>query len=132
MHDVNLLLVLVSAIIMMVVGAIWYSPGLFGQAWLKAMNKKKSDFKRSGKVLATGFITSFILAYLLSIVINMSGADTFMLGALAGFWVWLGFIFTTHLEVRMYEHRPWQIFTIYTGMQLVNLLLIGGLIAIWG
>lgn len=131
MHDVNLLAVFLSALLTMVTGAIWYAPGIFGSAWLKAMNKKKADLKGAGKAMATGFVTSLILIYILAVLIGMSGADTFTLGALSGFWIWLGFIFTTHLEIKMYEQRPWPLFTIYAGMQLVNLLLVGGILAIW-
>ena len=28
-------------------GAIWYSPKVFGPAWMKALNKTKDDFKFS-------------------------------------------------------------------------------------
>ena len=38
MESVNWLAVLVAGISSFVVGGIWYSPNLFGKAWLKANN----------------------------------------------------------------------------------------------
>ena len=130
-ENVNLVAVLVSAIAMMVIAGIWYAPPIFGNAWLKAMKKKKEDIKGAGKAMGVSFIAALVTAYVLAGFIGLAGAATFGAGAMIGFWVWLGFVFATHLVVKMYEDRPWALLNIFMGHELVALLVAGGILAIW-
>ena len=45
--EVNYLAVLVAAIVNMVVGALWYSPLLFGKAWMKLTGFNKKQLKKA-------------------------------------------------------------------------------------
>ena len=45
MGEVNLLAVLVSGVAAMVIGALWYSPLLFGKLWMNGMGFTEAKMK---------------------------------------------------------------------------------------
>jgi surface polysaccharide O-acyltransferase-like enzyme len=133
--SVNYLAVLVAAIINMVVGALWYSQALFGNAWMGLMGLKQEDMQRrmtrsSGAYIVT-FIGSFLMAYALARIIWYAQATTLVAGALIGLLAWLGFVATTHGANYLFEGRPSRLFGINTGYPLVSLIIIGAMLAVW-
>ena len=57
-------------------------------------------------------------------------AETFYLGGLIGFILWLGFIAAPLLASYIYEGRPFELFAINSGYWLVGLFFTGGLLAV--
>ncbi len=49
LFDVNLLAVLGAAVLNMVLGALWYSPMLFGSSWMKEMKTNKKEMEEMKK-----------------------------------------------------------------------------------
>ena len=64
MGSINWLAILVAGISSFVVGGIWYSPGLFGKAWMKDNNLTEDDVKRGnkGKIFGWTLIFSLLMA----------------------------------------------------------------------
>jgi len=131
LHHMNHIAILVSALILWILGAVWYSPALFARPWMAALNIVPGPKKG----LATGMVSSFIgdllVAFVLLHVILWSGASTFLAGAFVGLLCWLGFIVATQFPQGIYEGRPPKIFAINSGYWFVGLLIIGGLLAVW-
>ena len=130
------LVILISAIISMVLGSLWYSPILFGKQWIKLMGISKKDMgKNKNKGMAKSyivlFISSLVTIYVLSMFTSLLGASTFSQGMMIGFWVWLGFFATTMLGSVLWEKKPFSLYTINVSYHLVNLLIIGGILAVW-
>ena len=63
MH-INILIVLVAALVPMVMGFIWYSPKVLGNAWMKAAGITEDKMK--GGNMAVVFIVSFVLSFLMA------------------------------------------------------------------
>jgi hypothetical protein len=131
--DVNYIAVIVAAIINMVLGAIWYSPFVFGKIWMTAMKKTKEDVKGQNMVKTHGLslVSSVILAFILAAFVGLLGASTLQSGAIAGFFVWLGFVVTTNSASYLYEFKPLKVYEIYMAYQLVALVAMGALLAVW-
>jgi hypothetical protein len=131
--DVNYIAVIVAAIINMVLGAIWYSPFVFGKIWMTAMKKTKEDIKGQNMVKTHGLslVSSVILAFILAAFVGLLGASTLQSGAIAGFFVWLGFVVTTNSASYLYEFKPLKVYEIYMAYQLVALVAMGALLAVW-
>jgi hypothetical protein len=132
LHHMNHWALLVSALILWLLGAAWYSPALFAKPWMAALGIVPSG---PMKGLAAGMISSFIgdllVAFVLLHIVLWSGADTFLTGAFVGLICWLGFFAATQFPQGIYENRPLKLFAINAGYWFVGLLIIGGLLAVW-
>ena len=69
--DINGFAVLAAAVASMVIGAIWYSPAVFGKIWMSLTgisDSKIKEMKSKGmaKSYVIGFIASLVTAYVLA------------------------------------------------------------------
>jgi len=133
--SINYLAVLVCSITYMVVGALWYSPLLFGKLWTAAMGKTEQELKEMQKGVWLSYLLSFIsalvIAFVLAHIIDFAQADTVVEGLQTGLWVWLGFVITTGLASVIFEGRSKRLYFIYNGYMLVSFLIIGTILAVW-
>jgi hypothetical protein len=131
-HQINHWAVLVSALILWVLGAAWYSPALFAKPWMAALDIVPTGPKKG---LALGMVSSLIGDLLVALVlvhfVLWSGAASYAEGAFIGFLSWLGFFAATQFPQGIYEGRPFRLFLINEGYWLVGLVVIGGLLAHW-
>lgn len=136
--EINYLAVLVAAVIPMVIGSFWYSPVLFGNQWMKLagfskeqIEKAKKDKAKMQKAYMGSAVAALLMSYVLANFVDYANAVTFVQGAMTGFWAWLGFAAASSLPSYLFEGRPVKLWKLNTGYNLVSLLLIGGLLAVW-
>src|SRR5258706_9477708 len=77
---------------------------------------------------AVAILCSVIAAAVLSICIQASGEQTARRGILCAAVIWFGFIATSWAKAYIFEVRTFQIYVIYTGYYLVELMLIGAIV----
>jgi len=132
--DVNLWAVLITAIVSMIVGALWYGP-LFGKAWMRFVGFNKDSVKKmkmtATKSMTLGFIGSLIMAYVLTVFVGLSGANTLVEGAMVGFWVWLGFAMPLNASVFLWEGKSIKLFFLNTFQYLITFKLMAAILAVW-
>ncbi len=130
--EINYLAVAVAAILSMVIGAVWYSPQVFGAQWMKLIGKKAKDLQdgvnTSYVIAGLGFL---LIAYVMAHFVSYAGSDTFTKGLETGFWLWLGFVATTLAINSAFSFRPQKLWAIDAGYYLVCFLVSGALLAIW-
>ncbi len=132
MISVSILPLLAAAAIRFVAGALWYSPIAFSAAWCSAVGMSEAQMKAGlPKGIAVELIGSLVMAFVLTYAVGYAGASSLVAGALVGFWIWLGFIAVVILSATAYEQRPLKLFFINGGFNLVALLLMGALLAVW-
>jgi len=135
--DINYLAVLVAGIVGMVIGALWYSPVLFGSVWMRAMGKTKESMqaemqgKSMGKLYVIAFVAQLITAWILAKFIYYTGAATMAEGFKIGFLLWLGFVATATISAVLWEGKKWSLYWIFNSMQLVVLLVMAWILAVW-
>lgn len=124
--------VIVSALILWFLGALWYSPVLFAKPWIAIVGRKQGE-KPKGVVvgMVSSFIGDLLLALVLMHFVYWSGGTTFAWGAFIGLLTWIGFVLSPLFPQHIYEGRPFTYFAINGGYWLVGLLIVGGLIAVW-
>jgi hypothetical protein len=132
-HPLNNLAILVSAIILWILGAIWFSPALFAKPWMQLLGVKMEPGKRDGMLLGmtASFIGDLVLSFILSTIIMWSNSTGFVHGAVLGVLVWIAFIAAPNLPQGIYEKRPFKLFAITGGYWFVGLIIVGGLLATW-
>lgn len=116
----------VATIINFLVGWVWFS-ALFGRTWAKLqgldMNmpmdaKVKSQMMRS---MVVNFITTALTAFIfftLAENLLLEGSNVFRFAL----WAWLGFMMPISLGAVLWLKKPFKLFVIEGGQQLVALL----------
>lgn len=127
--NINLLAILAVGIVNMVVGSLWYGP-LFGKKWMQ-LSGHNPQHKSMTKSYMLGFMGALIMGYVMSYLIGLSGASSFMSGAQVGFWAWLGFIVPVEMGSVLWDGKSWKLFWLNALYYLVVLKLMGGVLAVW-
>ncbi len=133
---VNYWAVLVAAIASMVLGAVWYSPGVFGKIWMKGsgmtsqqLNKAKK--KGMGKLYFIAFLGSLLFAYILAHFVVFAGvvgvADALELAILT----WIGFAVPLLLGSTLWEGKSWGAYLVVVVYQLVSISMMAIILAYW-
>jgi len=132
MLPVNWLAIIVAAIIRMAVGFIWYSPPVLLKPW-QALTGITPETMRAGlgKAMVVDVVASLIMSFALANIIVGANITDWLNGALAGFWVWLGFQATLLVSLWGYENRSLKLIAINLGNNLIALVLMGALLAVW-
>lgn len=131
---INWLAVLVAGISSFVVGGIWYSPGLFGKAWMKANNLTENNVKNGnkGKIFGWTLIFSLLMAANLAMFLVDSGEKKTDIswGAIAGFLagIWTFCAIAIH---SLFEQKTWRLILINGFYSVVALTLMGAIIGVW-
>ena len=84
-----------------------------------------------GKAMVVDVIASLIMSFALANIIVGAGITDWLNGALTGFWVWLGFMATLMVSLWGYENRSLKLIAINLGNNLIALVLMGALLAVW-
>ncbi len=132
-YALNWFAVIVAAVAGFAVNAVWYSDNFFGKEWRKATKLKKKDMKKPGMDVAiiisfaTILITSAALGVLTD-VLHVSGA---LNGVLLGVVVAFGFTVMSNGMHDLFEQRPFSHFAITAVGDILTLVAIGAILAVW-
>src|SRR6266568_4095026 len=118
-REINYWALIVAALAALVVGAVWYSSFLFGNAWMELRFDPSSldNYTQNLNVLAR-----FVV---LLRIVDWKGA------VLLGVWVWIGFNATLLLGTVIHENMPWKLYAIHAGHGLVNILVMTVILGVW-
>ncbi len=131
--EINYLAVFVSAIIIFLLGGLWYSPVLFAKPWMSVINKSEEELKKDAKPTnyLVAFLQGLISSYVLAIFISWAQASTAGGGAWIAFMCWFGFAGTTSLVHGIFAGRHSKLWMIDTGYTLVSFIIAGIILAVW-
>lgn len=133
--DIHWWAVIVAVLINMVLGALWYSPVLFGKKWMKLVGLSETDAPEMKKMAPKAYLGSalgsIVLALVLSFFVDWYGALIWTQGVFVAFLAWVGFVVPTSLNTILYENRSKGVFYINMGYYLVSFILMGIVLAVW-
>jgi hypothetical protein len=130
--NINWLALLVAIVVKVVLGALWYSPIAFAGSWSRLAGITPEQMKIAmPKALPVDVVSAILMAFVLVHAVRYAGAHGIAQGAAVGFFNWLGFVAATHIAGVFWERRPFGLFAINTGYQLVSLLIMGAILATW-
>lgn len=133
---INYAAVGVSALLYWALGAVWYSPLLFGNKFIALMRWTPEELARieaegAGREIALAFVVSLVAAYALAHIVRYTSGENAREGMKTGLWLWLGFIATSNLNTVLFEFRPIGLYLINVAYHLVGFLAMGALLAVW-
>jgi hypothetical protein len=134
---INYWAVLAAAAASMVIGAVWYSPGVFGTAWMR-LAKVKPDSKVSNTQMTVmyggTFVASLITAYVLAHVAFLSHdffKNSFLQDALStAFWLWLGLTAARLFVHDTFEGRRKKLTLLTVGHEFVTIMVMALIIGL--
>lgn len=141
MSSINWWAVLVAGLSGFVVGGIWYSPGLFGNAWMKDSNLTEEDIRKGNKGKIFGFTAVFSLLMAANLAMFLADGPSncpegcyqkadlswgAMAGFLAGIWTFCAIAIHS-----LFELKSWRHIFINGGYSVVALTLMGAIIGLW-
>lgn len=129
--EINWWALLAAALINMVIGAIWYSPGVFGKHWAKLTGHKTEGGAMANSGYAVSVIGALLQAFVLVHFVRYAGAISFWKGLETGFFLWLAFVLIVMAAMNAFEGRKWRLVQINSGYWLLVLAVNGGLLAAW-
>lgn len=136
MYTINFWPILVATIVSFGIGALWYSPILFGKEWMTLSKIKESDWdeakaKGPWKAYVVQFIAIFVTYAILGFLVSATNAATATDGAFLGFLVWLGFVATDAAGALMWEKKPMKLVLINIVATLLTLVIGGAILGAW-
>jgi len=138
MVEVNYLAVVAAALSTMIVGSVWYAPGVFGKLWMK-LAKVKTGNATGGEMAYTygmAFVLSLITAYILAHVAFLSNnffQNSFLQDSLTtGFWLWLGFTAARLVMHDLFEMRRKKLTLLNVSHEFVTVMVMAFIIGIMG
>jgi sterol desaturase/sphingolipid hydroxylase (fatty acid hydroxylase superfamily) len=132
--SINWLAVVLCLVVSMVIGGVWFSPKVFFKQWWKAVGKTDEDMQNmqkasSASMMATWggtMLASVVQAIFMGFMTNTMGATDWSSGAMAGFWLWLGFLAPASLTNKLFADRAPAWFY-EAGNHLVTFLVMGAI-----
>ncbi len=130
--NINWLAVLVSTLSFYAIGAVWYSPVLFGKIWMKELNMTPDAAKNANmaKIMTFTFILSLIMVTNLAFFLGdpkIGASEGAMYGFLTGFG-WVAMAMTLNA---LYEMKGWKYMLINAGYMAVGFTLSGFILGAW-
>jgi Protein of unknown function (DUF1761) len=156
----NWISILVTALVPLLIGFVWYSEKGFGNVWMREGNLNKEDLEKGNlfSLLSFAFLFSFFLAFMMQfIVIHQTGAfgmvggapekalpsyaafmadygtsfRTFKHGALHGFMSSILFALPLIAINARFERKSWKYVFIHAGYWSFTLTIMGAIICGW-
>jgi hypothetical protein len=131
MAQVNWLAVIVAALSTFLIGGLWYSPAVFGKAWMKENGFTEEGMKGGNMVKIFGL--AFILGLVASVNLAMflGPTDDAGMGAFYGFLAGFGWVATFVGTHYLFERKSFKLFLINAGYSVVSLTIMGLIIGAW-
>ncbi|APY08444.1 hypothetical protein BWZ20_09110 [Winogradskyella sp. J14-2] len=156
--ELNYLAIVVSAVVPLLIGAIWYNPSVLGTAWMKAsgMTEEKMKSGNIAVIFGVTLVLSFMLAFTVNgMVIHQVGATqlaysnqdaesfkAFMAefgnmhrsyghGALHGAIGAIFFVLPVLGINALFERKGWKYILINVGYWVITLAIMGAILCGW-
>ncbi len=129
---INWWAVLVAAVSNFVIGGLWYSPILFGKAWMRANDFAPEDLHRHSPAVVFGvsFLFCLVMAANLAAFLD-DPATTLSWGVTAGVLAGLGWVTLGLGVVALFEHRKWSYLLVNGGYLTVSFAVMGAILGGW-
>ena len=134
---VNWLAILAAAVVIFLLGGLWYSPVLFAKRWIalqgRTMEQMQADAAKSNMPLmyVQAFLSGLVISWIMALFLAHMGRYSWMIGAHVGALAWLGFAAPTSYATAVFTMKPKQLWLIDTMFNLVSFVLAGAILGAW-
>jgi len=131
MPQINILAVFAAGLSSMILGALWYSPVLFGKAWSTSSGSSDAQAKSAnmGKIMGTAFVLAVLGAAVFAMFLGPRPEPMF--ATAAGLSAGLSWVAGSFGINYLFEQRPLRLFLINGGYHTLQYTLIGLILGLW-
>lgn len=107
--SIDYLAVLFAAVTGMTFGAVWYLPGVFGNAWSAALGQERWHHREPHMAVVVRGAATVVTAFSLAVLINGGGVTTLAGSLRLGLVVGIGVVASTIIADYHFAGRPWRL-----------------------
>lgn len=132
MPHINWMAVFAAAVSTFVLGGLWYSPALFGRAWMSENNLNDAALAKSNtmKIFGLAFVFALIMAANLAAFLA-EPKTTIRWAATAGFLAGFGWVTLGIATIALFERRSAKYVLINGGYMTVAFVVMGLILGAW-
>ena len=129
----NLLAVVVCHLLYTGLGALWYSPAFFAEAWSAAVGLTEGDVdpKEATNALILGNIPTFIGVLSLAVLLRSLGVEDLASALVLANLIAVGLLGTHLTTLVTFERRSWAWYLISAGYPIVGYNLMAVVLTLW-
>ena len=130
--SLNWLAVFCAALSSFILGGVWYSPLMFGNAWMKVAGMTEESVKQGnpGKIYGGAFLLALLAAVNLGMFLNDPKVDL-AFGIAAGAATGIGWVAPAFGVVYLFEQRPALHWFINGAYWVVAFIIMGAILGGW-
>ena len=124
----------VSALAYFALGALWFDPHLFGNAWMAGIGKTMAQLS-AGSASHVPYLVAFLAALLtgygIAGVLHLTGSAGAGRGVLFAILLWGGLVGPAWLTSTLFEGRTAKLWAIDAGYPLAGMIITGAIVGAW-
>lgn len=131
LSSLNYLAILVSAVAYWVIGAVWYSPILFGKVWGNIVQPSEEAKKKMGQSMILSFLGFFVICFIMALFVTHLVPADLTRGikiAVAG---GIGFMFLPKFTNKLYANTSTTVLLVDSGYHLVGFIVAAIILTSW-
>lgn len=134
--QLNWLAIVVGALVYFGLGALWYSPMVFGRAWQRSIgwDESRTPPQQSAMTYVVPVVAYLVMAIAVGLLAAATGTDEFVEGIVLGLVLGIGLSLAhTFVDASFDPNKPepWTWFAINGTYHALGLVIVAVIIAIW-
>lgn len=130
--SINWLATLAATVSAFILGGLWYSPAVFGTAWMRETGLSEEQLRARSMVKVFGLAFLWTLVMAVNLALFLAGPETTVSwGAAAGCMAGFGWAAMGLFVVGLFEARSWRLMLINAGYLTTALTLMGAILGAW-
>ena len=129
---VNIWSVILAGFSYLILGALWYSPLLFGKQWMALNGFTDKDLKTNKPmwmITLLTFLSACVASFVISMVLGPRSSAGF--GAIIGASIAIFWVATSKLTSVLFENQPVRLYFLHASFDLVAFMLMGAIVGFW-
>lgn len=133
----NYIALVVATVAAFILGALWYSPLLFGNKWFRTQGllpehtKEESERLKKPSTHLIALVVMLVVGYGVNFFLQALQVKTIPEGLYVSFMGWLGFTAAIAFINMVYENRPFSVFVVHIVYCLVYIELMAVILTLW-
>ncbi|MBX7045850.1 MAG: DUF1761 domain-containing protein [Ignavibacteria bacterium] len=130
-QTLNWLAIIAATLLSFIIGAVWYSPVLFGKVWQREAGLSDEQLKNSNMALIFGGALLLIFISVFNLAMFLGPKSDLKFGIIAGFLTGFGWVATSLGVLYLFERKSLKFFFINSTYNIICFTASGAIIGVW-